>query len=258
MLQKVNQQYIKSATEIEKIRAASKLAAQTLEMITNEISIGMTTNQLDKLCHDFIVSNNARPACLNYGGFPKSICTSVNHVVCHGIPDDKALKSGDIVNVDLVVELDGYHGDTSKMFTVGAPSVIAKRLIQATKECLYEGIYQVKPGIPLDNIGNAIEKHARTYRYNVVRDFCGHGIGAKMHEEPEVVHYRNGNSGVILAPGMVFTIEPMINIGDSRIKILKDGWTVITKDRKLSAQMEHTILVTETGFEILTLRQEEN
>lgn len=257
MLQRTNAQFIKTPSEIEKIRTASRLAAKTLEMIATKVTQGVTTLALDKWCHDYIVEHGGRPACLNYNGYPNSTCISVNHVVCHGIPNHKPLKDGDIVNIDLVVEIDGYHGDTSNMFCVGTPSVQAQRLITATRECLYAGVSQVKPDVSLDTIGNAIERQARQYRYSVVRDFCGHGIGAKMHEDPDVAHYRNANSGVILAPGMVFTIEPMINIGDHRVNILKDGWTAVTKDRKLSAQMEHTILVTDTGYDILTLRAEE-
>lgn len=257
MLQRVSDEFIKSPEQQEKIRAAARLAARTLEMIEAHIHEGVTTDHLDQLCHDFMVKNGGNPACLNYNGYPKTICTSVNHVVCHGIPNDKPLKNGDILNIDLVVELDGYHGDTSRMFAVGTPSVMARRLITATQECLYLGIHQVKPGEPLDNIGNAIEAHARKYRYSVVRDFCGHGIGAKMHEAPDVVHYKDAQSGVLMMPGMTFTIEPMINVGTHKVKVMKDDWTVVTKDRKLSAQMEHTILVTDTGFEVLTLREGE-
>ncbi len=257
MLQSVSQQYVKSPEEIEKIRAASKIAALTLQHIESFITPGVTTAQIDAECHRFINQNGANAACVGYHGYQHATCTSVNHVVCHGIPNDKALKKGDIVNVDLVVELDGYHGDTSKMFVAGEPGVMAKRLIEANTACLYAGIKQVKPGAHLDDIGNAIEAMAKTYNYAVVRDYCGHGIGAKMHEAPEVVHYKQGGSDVILVPGMTFTIEPMINIGTHRVTLMKDNWTVVTKDRKLSAQSEHTVLVTETGVEVLTLRDGE-
>lgn len=258
MLRKVAHTLVKTQQQIQKMRAACRLAANTLEMIAKHVKLGVTTNQLDKLCHDFIISHGGRPACLGYKGYPKTVCTSLNHVVCHGIPNNKPLKNGDIFNLDLVVELDGYHGDTSRMFMVGQPSIIAKRLIKATQKAMYIGIQQVKPGEPLDNIGNAIDAFLSSYNYSVVRDFSGHGIGVSMHEKPDVVHFKNANSGVIMQAGMTFTIEPMVNVGGYRTKIMKDGWTAVTKDRSLSAQFEHTILVTDTGYEILTLRNDQS
>ena len=249
---------IKSPSEIEKMRIAGKLAAEVLEMIEPYVVAGVTTDQLDKLCHDYIVDvQNAIPAPLNYHGFPKSICTSINQTVCHGIPCDKKLKSGDIVNVDITVIKDGYHGDTSKMFCIGEVSQHAKRLIKITQESLFLGIEQVKAGATLGDIGQAIQKHAESNRYSVVRDFCGHGIGKDFHEEPQVLHYGKAGEGLPLAAGMIITIEPMINLGKRDVKVLPDGWTAVTKDRSLSAQFEHTILVTTDGYEILTLRKEE-
>lgn len=249
---------IKSPSEIDKMRVAGKLAAEVLEMIAPYVVPGVTTDQLDKICHDYIVDvQQAIPAPLNYHGFPKSICTSVNHTVCHGIPSDKKLKSGDIVNVDITVIKDGYHGDTSMMFCVGEVSPHAKRLVKITQEAMFMGIAQVKAGATLGDIGHAIQKHAESNRYSVVRDFCGHGIGKKFHEEPQVLHYGKAGEGAVLAAGMIITIEPMINLGKKDVKVLPDGWTAVTKDRSLSAQFEHTILVTETGYEILTSRQEE-
>jgi len=249
---------IKSPSEIEKMRIAGKLAAEVLEMIEPYVVAGVTTDQLDKLCHDYIVDvQNAIPAPLNYHGFPKSICTSINQTVCHGIPCDKKLKSGDIVNVDITVIKDDYHGDTSKMFCIGEVSQHAKRLIKITQESLFLGIEQVKAGATLGDIGQAIQKHAESNRYSVVRDFCGHGIGKDFHEEPQVLHYGKAGEGLPLAAGMIITIEPMINLGKRDVKVLPDGWTAVTKDRSLSAQFEHTILVTTDGYEILTLRKEE-
>jgi methionyl aminopeptidase len=249
---------IKTATEIEKMRIAGRLAAEVLEMIEPHVVPGITTNELNNICHDYIVNvQNAIPAPLNYRGFPKSICTSVNQQVCHGIPGEKKLKSGDIVNIDITVIKDEYHGDTSKMFCVGEVSPHAKRLIKITQESMYLGIQQVKPGATLGDIGQAIQKHAEGNRYSVVREFCGHGIGKVFHEDPQVLHYGKAGTGEVLQPGMIFTIEPMINLGKRHIKILSDGWTVVTKDRSLSAQWEHTVLVTADGHEILTLRQEE-
>lgn len=250
--------FIKTDIEIEKMRVAGKLAAEVLEMIEAYVVPGVTTNQLDKICHDYIVNvQNAIPAPLNYKGFPKSICTSVNQQVCHGIPGEKKLKSGDIVNIDITVIKDGYHGDTSKMFCVGEVSAHAKRLIKITQESMYRGIEQIKPGATLGDIGNAIQNHAESNRYSVVREFCGHGIGKSFHEDPQVLHYGKAGSGEVLVPGMIITVEPMINLGKRHIKVLPDGWTVVTKDRSLSAQWEHTVLVTADGFEILTLRKEE-
>ena len=249
---------IKTAIEIEKMRVAGKLAADVLEMIEPFVVPGITTDQLDKLCHDYIVDvQHAIPAPLNYHGFPKSICTSINHTVCHGIPCDKKLKSGDIINIDITVIKDDYHGDTSKMFCVGEVSPHAKRLIKVTQESMFLGIKQVKAGATLGDIGHAIQQHAESNRYSVVRDFCGHGIGKKFHEEPQVLHYGKAGTGLTLEAGMIITIEPMINLGKHHVKVLADGWTAITKDRSLSAQFEHTLLVTENSFEILTLRQEE-
>lgn len=250
---------IKTAEEIEKMRVAGRLAAEVLEMIEPHIQAGITTAEIDRICHDYIVNEqDAIPAPLNYHGFPKSVCTSVNHVVCHGIPSEKRLKNGDVINVDVTVIKDGYHGDTSKMFFVGESSVLAQRLVRVTKECLDLGICMVKPGVHLGDIGHAIQKHAESNNYSVVREYCGHGIGKEFHEEPQVLHYGSAGTGIVLEPGMTFTIEPMINVGKRHVKLMKDGWTVVTKDRALSAQWEHTILVTANGFEVLTQRTEES
>jgi methionyl aminopeptidase len=235
------------------------LAAEVLEMIGDYVKPGVTTGELDRICHDYIVNQQqAIPAPLNYRGFPKSICTSINHVVCHGIPsDDKVLKKGDMVNIDVTVIKDGYHGDTSKMFYVGEPSPAIKRLVDITQECLYIGIDMVKPGVRLGDIGHAIQQYAESNHYSVVREYCGHGIGKEFHEEPQVMHYGRPGTGFELQAGMTFTIEPMINQGKRFTKLMKDEWTVITKDRKPSAQWEHTLLVTDNGVEVLTRRQEE-
>ena len=250
---------IKSPLEIEKMRIAGRLAAEVLEMIEPYVVAGITTDELDKICHDYIVDvQQAIPAPLNYHGFPKSICTSINQTVCHGIPSDKKLKEGDIVNIDITVIKDEYHGDTSKMFCIGEVSQHAKRLVQITEEAMYLGIKQVKAGATLGDIGHAIQTHAESNRYSVVRVFCGHGIGKNFHEEPQVLHYGKPGDGIELDAGMIITIEPMINIGKKDVKVLGDGWTAVTKDRSLSAQFEHTILVTPTGYEILTLRTEEH
>jgi methionyl aminopeptidase len=251
--------HIKTPEEITKMRVAGRLAAEVLDMIEPYVKPGVSTLEINNICHEYIVNQQkAIPAPLNYRGFPKSICTSVNHVICHGIPNDKALKSGDILNIDITVIKDGYHGDTSKMFFVGECGVLARRLIRITQECLYLGIGLVKPGAKLGDIGAIIQKHAESHRYSVVREYCGHGIGAEFHEEAlQVLHYGVAGTGVELEPGMTFTIEPMINAGKRDIKSLPDGWTVVTKDRSLSAQWEHTVLVTETGVEVLTRRQEE-
>ena len=249
---------IKTPEEIEKMRVAGRLAAEVLEMVESHIKIGVTTEELDRICHDYIINEQrAMPAPLNYRGFPKSICTSVNHQVCHGIPGNKMLKRGDIINVDITVIKDGFHGDTSKMFTIGEPSILAQRLINITKEALQIGIDEVKPGAYLNNIGSAIQKFVESNNYSVVREYCGHGIGREFHEEPQVLHYGTADHGPKLQPGMCFTIEPMVNVGKRQVKLLPDGWTVVTKDRSLSAQWEHTILVTENGYEILTMCQEE-
>jgi len=252
---------IKTPAEIEKMRVAGRLAAEVLEMIAPHVQVGITTDELNTLCHDYIVNEQkAIPAPLNYHGFPKSICTSVNHQVCHGIPSDRKLKQGDIINVDITVIKDGYHGDTSKMFIVGNPdkvNVRTKRLIDVTYECMKKGIEQVKEGALLGNIGQVIQKHAESFRFTVVKEYCGHGIGINFHEDPQVLHYGKPETGITLQAGMIFTIEPMINAGKAHIKVLGDNWTVVTKDHSMSAQWEHTILVTETGFEVLTLREEE-
>lgn len=249
---------IKSADEIEKMRVAGKLAAEVLDMIETYVEPGITTNKLDKICHDYIVNKqDAIPAPLNYRGFPKSICTSINHVVCHGIPADKKLKNGDIVNIDVTVIKDGYHGDTSKMFMVGNVAPFAQRLVDITQECLYIGISMVKPGVKLGDIGAAIQKHAEKNKYSIVREYCGHGIGRVFHEDPQVLHYGKPDTGIELQTGMCFTIEPMVNMGKRYVKLLGDDWTVITKDRKLSAQWEHTLCVTDTGYEVFTLRKGE-
>lgn len=249
---------IKTPDEIEKMRIAGKLAAQVLEMIEPFVIAGNTTEDLDKRCHDYITQvQKAIPAPLNYKGFPKSICTSINHVICHGIPNDKPLKDGDILNIDVSVIKDGYHGDTSKMFIVGEPSIQAKRLVNLCYESLILGIKEVKPGARLGNIGHAIQTFANKNRLSVVREYCGHGIGRLFHEPPQVLHFGEPNTGMVIEPGMTFTIEPMLNAGKRHTRLLSDGWTVITKDRSLSAQWEHTLLVTDTGVEILTLREEE-
>jgi len=245
--------HIKTAEEIEKMRTAGRLAAEVLRMIRPHVVPGVTTERLDEICHDYITRvQQAIPAPLNYHGFPKSICTSVNHQVCHGIPGDKVLKHGDIVNIDITVLKDGYHGDTSKMFFVGEPSVIARRVTQISHECLCIGIEMVRPGVRLGDIGFAIQHHAESNNMSVVREYCGHGIGRNFHEEPQVLHYGTPGTGLALETGMIFTIEPMVNAGKRHVKLMPDQWTVITKDRSLSAQWEHTILVTETGHEVLT------
>jgi methionyl aminopeptidase len=253
-----------SEDDIAGMRAAGRDAARVLEMIGEHVVPGVTTDALNALCHDFIVNGlGCIPAPLNYSNgsappFPKSICTSVNHVVCHGIPSErKVLKSGDIVNIDVTVIKDGYHGDTSKMFSVGKPSVLAERLMRVTQECLYRGIAVARPGARLGDIGHAIQSHAESQGFSVVREFCGHGIGRTFHDEPQVLHYGNPHTGMALEEGMTFTIEPMINAGKRHVKILGDQWTVVTKDHKLSAQWEHTILVAAGGAEILTRRDEE-
>jgi methionyl aminopeptidase len=249
---------IKTTEEIEKMRAAGKLAAAVLEMIEPHVLAGVTTDELDRICHDYIVNQHgAVPAPLNYKGYPKSICTSVNHQVCHGIPSDKKLKNGDIVNVDVTVIKDGFHGDSSKMFFIGEPSVLARRLSRVTQEAMWIGIEQVRPGGDVRDIGRAIQRYVESHNYSVVREYCGHGIGRRFHEDPQILHYASKERGMELQPGNCFTIEPMVNAGKREVKLLPDGWTVVTKDRSLSAQWEHTILVTEQGYEVLTLRQEE-
>jgi methionyl aminopeptidase len=244
---------IKTPEEIEKMRVAGRLAGEVLRMIRPYVQPGITTGELDRLCHDYIVNvQQAVPAPLNYKGFPRSICTSVNHQVCHGIPGDKKLKRGDIINIDVTVIKEGYHGDTSKMFYVGEPSIQARRLAQVTHECMLLGIREVRPGARLGDIGHAIQRHAEAHGFSVVREYCGHGIGREFHEDPQVLHYGQPGMGLELTPGMTFTVEPMINAGKPDIKLLPDNWTVVTRDHSLSAQWEHTVLVTETGHEILT------
>jgi methionyl aminopeptidase len=250
---------IKTLEESEKMRVAGRLAAQVLEMIGPHVRAGVTTEELDRRCHAYIVDElGAIPAPLNYRGFPKSICTTLNHQVCHGIPGDRKLKNGDILNIDVTVIKDEFHGDTSKMFFVGEPSVIARRLTQVAYECMTIGIGLVKPGARLGDIGHAIQRHAERHNYSVVREYCGHGIGREFHEEPQVLHYGTPDTGLVLEPGMTFTIEPMVNAGKRHTKLLRDGWTVVTKDHSLSAQWEHTILVTPEGHEVLTRRPDEN
>ena len=250
---------IKTPAEIEKMRVAGRLAAEVLRMIRPHVQPGIMTGELDQLCHDYIVKvQQAIPAPLNYKGFPRSICTSVNHQVCHGIPGDKKLKKGDIVNIDVTVIKDGWHGDTSKMFFVGEPSVQAKRLVQVTHECMLKGIEMVRPGIQLGDIGHTIQRHAESHGFSVVREYCGHGIGREFHEDPQVLHYGMPGTGLALEPGMTFTIEPMINAGKREVKLLPDNWTVVTRDHSLSAQWEHTVLVTPTGHEVLTLMPGDN
>jgi methionyl aminopeptidase len=251
---------IKTSAEIDKMRVAGRLAAEVLEMIGPFVKSGVTTGELDRICHDYIVNEQqAIPAPLNYNGFPKSICTSINHVICHGIPSDaKALKKGDIVNIDVTVIKDGFHGDTSKMFLVDEVPPHAQRLIDITQECLYKAIAIVKPGIKLGDIGHIIQTHAEANNYSVVREYCGHGIGRIFHEDPQVLHYGKPDTGVTLTEGMAFTIEPMLNAGTRHTKLSKaDGWTVTTRDRRLSAQWEHTLVVTPDGCEVLTKRPDE-
>jgi methionyl aminopeptidase len=244
---------IKTPEETEKMRIAGRLAGEVLQMIRPHVQPGVTTNELDRICHDHIVNvQQAIPAPLNYRGFPKSICTSVNHVVCHGIPGDRVLKKGDALNIDITVIKDGFHGDTSKMFFIGAPPVAAERLARISHECMKIGIDMVKPGIHLGDIGHAIQQHAESLHCSIVREYCGHGIGREFHEDPQVLHYGTPGTGIILEPGMTFTIEPMVNAGKRYTRLLKDGWTVVTKDHSLSAQWEHTILVTNMGHEVLT------
>ncbi len=250
---------IKNPDEIEKMRVAGRLAADVLQMIGPHVQPGVTTGELDRICHDYIVNvQQAIPAPLNYKGFPKSICTSVNHVVCHGIPGDKKLKKGDIVNIDVTVIKDGYHGDTSRMFFVAEPSIQAKRLVSVCHECMLMGIAQVRPGARLGDIGHVIQTHAEANGYSVVREYCGHGIGRVFHEDPQILHYGRPGTGLELVPGMTFTIEPMINAGRKDVRLLPDNWTVVTGDHSLSAQWEHTVLVTDSGSEILTRVPGEN
>ncbi|MEM6051266.1 type I methionyl aminopeptidase [Erwinia sp. P7711] len=250
---------IKTPEEIEKMRVAGRLAAEVLEMIEEHVKPGISTGELDRICHDYIVNTQkAVSASLGYHGFPKSVCISINEVVCHGIPsDERILKEGDIVNIDVTVIKDEYHGDTSKMFIAGKPTILGERLCRITQESLYLALRMVKPGIRLRTIGREIQKFVEAQDFSVVREYCGHGIGKGFHEEPQVLHYDADDGGVVLQAGMAFTIEPMVNAGDYRIRSMKDGWTVKTKDRSLSAQYEHTIVVTENGCEIMTLRKDD-
>jgi methionyl aminopeptidase len=244
---------IKTPEEIEKMRVAGRLAAEVLKMIEPLVKAGITTGELDRICHEYIVNvQQAVPAPLNYRGFPRSICTSVNHQVCHGIPGEKKLKRGDIVNIDITVIKDGYHGDTSRMFYVGEPSIQARRLVETTRDCMQRGIEQVRPGARLGDIGHAIQTLAEKSGFSVVREYCGHGIGREFHEDPQVLHYGKPGTGIELVSGMTFTVEPMINAGDPEIRLLPDNWTVVTRDHSLSAQWEHTVLVTDSGHEVLT------
>ncbi|HSN52529.1 MAG TPA: type I methionyl aminopeptidase [Woeseiaceae bacterium] len=245
---------IKTADEQDKMRIAGRLAADVLDMISDYVKPGVTTAELDTLCHDYITGvQGAIPAPLNYRGFPKSICTSVNHVVCHGIPGDRRLKAGDAVNIDVTVIKDGFHGDTSRMFFVGKPGVQAQRLAEVAFESMWLGIEELAPGKHLGDVGAAIQQHVEKNRFSVVREYCGHGIGRVFHEDPQVLHYGTPGTGMELRAGMTLTVEPMVNAGKAAVKLLPDGWTVVTKDHSLSAQWEHTVLVTETGHEVLTL-----
>lgn len=245
---------IKTPVEQDKMRIAGRLAADVLDMIGEHVVAGITTDELDTICHRFITEEqDAIPAPLNYRGFPKSICTSVNHVVCHGIPGDRKLKNGDAVNIDITVIKDGFHGDTSRMFFVGKPSVLADRLAKTCFEGMWRGIEQVRHGARLGDIGNAVQSFVEEQRFSVVREYCGHGIGREFHEDPQVLHYGKPGTGFELQAGMTITVEPMVNAGGRHVKLLNDGWTVVTKDHSLSAQWEHTVLVTETGHEVLTL-----
>lgn len=249
---------IKTSEDIAAMRVAGRLASEVLDYITPHVQPGVTTGELDRLCHEYMVDvQGTIPAPLNYAPpgyspFPKSICTSVNHQVCHGIPGDKVLKNGDVVNIDITVIKDGYHGDTSRMFAVGEVSIAAARLSEVTRECMWVGIEQVRPGATVGDIGHAIARYAEKHHYSVVREFCGHGIGKRFHEEPQILHYGRAGTGAQLEAGMIFTVEPMINAGRRDVREMPDGWTIVTKDRSLSAQWEHTVLVTDDGYEILT------
>lgn len=250
---------LKNREEIERMRVAGRLAAEVLDFIAPHVKPGITTGELDRLCHDYMVDvQRTIPAPLNYtppgySPYPKSICTSVNHVVCHGVPGEKKLRHGDIINIDITVIKDGFHGDTSRMFFVGQPSIQARRLVDLTYDCMWRGIRAVKPGNTLGDIGHAIQTHAEQQGCSVVREFCGHGIGRNFHEEPQILHYGRPGTGLRLEPGMIFTVEPMINAGKPDIRQMADGWTIVTKDHSLSAQWEHTVLVTEDGYEVLTV-----
>lgn len=251
---------IKTPEQIEAMRVAGRLAAEVLEIVAPYVKAGVSTEELDDICHRHIVDQQkAIPANVGYRGFPKTLCTSVNNVICHGIPSPtKVLKDGDIINIDVTVIRDGWHGDTSRMFIVGEGSVLAKRLVEVTREAMWRGIRVVKPGATLGDVGHAIQTFAEGERFSVVREYCGHGIGQVYHEEPQVLHYGEPGSGLVLKPGMTFTIEPMVNAGSRHTRLLPDGWTVVTRDRSLSAQWEHTIAVTEDGYEVLTLRSDDH
>jgi len=245
---------IKTAEEQDKMRLAGRLAADVLDMIGEHVQPGVSTDQLNDICHKFIVNvQNAIPAPLNYRGFPKSICTSVNHVVCHGIPGDRKLKAGDAVNIDITVIKDGFHGDTSRMFFVGKPGVQAQRLADIAFEGMWLGIEELAAGKRLGDVGAAVQKHVEKNRFSIVKEYCGHGIGRVFHEDPQVLHYGTAGTGLELKNGMTLTVEPMVNAGKASVKLLPDGWTVVTKDHSLSAQWEHTVLITDTGYEVLTL-----
>ena len=245
---------IKSADEIEKMRTAGRLAASVLDMVGEHVKVGVTTDELNSICHDFIVNElNAIPAPLNYRGFPKSICTSINNVVCHGIPSPRVLKKGDIINIDVTVIKDDFHGDTSRMYFAGKPSIKGSRLSRICYEAMMRGIQTIKPGTRLGDLGYAVQKYAESHGYSVVREYCGHGIGRRFHEEPHILHYGKPDTGIQMMPGMTFTVEPMINAGKKETRLQADRWTVVTSDGSLSAQWEHTVLVTESGYEILTL-----
>ena len=249
---------IKTPAQQEKMRIAGRLAADVLDMIGNYVKPGITTDELDRICHDFIVKEqSAIPAPLNYRGFPKSICTSVNNVVCHGIPGEKKLKSGDAINIDITVIKNGFHGDTSRMFMVGKENILAKRLSTIAREAMWLGIQELGPGKRLGDIGEAIQTYVEAHRYSIVREYCGHGIGEVFHEDPQVLHYGKRGTGMELREGMTLTVEPMVNAGKAGVRLLPDGWTVVTRDRSLSAQWEHTCLITADGFEVLTLGADE-
>ena len=243
---------IHSSEDFDGMRRAGLLAAQTLDMIAPHVVPGVSTDELNRICHEFIIANNAVPSPLNYRGYPKSICTSINHVVCHGIPGDKKLMDGDIVNIDITVTLDGWFGDTSRMFSVGKAGVKARKLIDVTFDAMWKGINAVKPGATTGDIGHAIQEYAESHGYSVVRDFCGHGLGRVFHDAPNIMHFGSPGEGIKLKEGMFFTIEPMINFGKYDVKILQDGWTAVTRDKTLSAQFEHSIAVTKDGFEVFT------
>lgn len=250
--------YIKKKNDIEKIKYVCKLAAKVLDMIEQYIIEGITTNELNYICHTYIIKElKAYPASLKYNGFPKSICISVNEEVCHGIPGKRVLKNGDIINIDVTIMKDGYYGDTSKMFTLGDIPYETKKLIKITQECLYNAIKKIKPDENLNVIGETIELHAQQNNYTIIKEYCGHGIGKKLHEDPYILHYKNDKNKIKMHQGMIFTIEPILTIGNGKTYIAKDGWTVLTQDKTLSAQWEHTILVTKEKYEILTLRKNE-